>query len=304
LHTAAGRHDKTASHLTAFLAHKTFGQTRINELLDNHKSIAITKHNEQVNRNREILKRLILATCFLGVQEIRGHDESENSSNRGNYIKLAYFLAEFDEKIQTHLESATVFKGLSPDIQNDLIDSVGSVILAQIKTELQKCMYVSVLLDETSDVSCYSQLSTVIRYVNSNGAVCESFIRFSDVSKDRSAAAVSGLVVKELQEFDCLNKLIAQTYDGAAVMSGELNGVQAKVKEHAPDAIFIHCYAHRLNLVLSQAASSNAKCNVFFSTLGGLSTFFPTSSKRMSLLDDIVQGFQNLLQLGGAILLD
>jgi len=72
-------------------------------------------------------------------------------------------------------------------------------------------------------------------------------------------------------------------------MSGELNGVQAKVKEHAPDAIFIHCYAHRLNLVLSQAASSNAKCNVFFFTLGGLSTFFTTSSKRMSLLDDIVK---------------
>ena len=138
---------------------------------------------------------------LLRVQEIpfRGHDESENSSNRGNYIELAYFLAELDEKIQTHLESATVFKGLSPDIQNDLIDSVGSVIVAQIKTELQKCMYVSVLLDETSDVSCYSQLSTVIRYVNSNGAVCEGFIRFSDGSKDRSAAAISDLVVKELK---------------------------------------------------------------------------------------------------------
>ena len=90
-------------------------------------------------------------------------------------------------------------------------------------------MYVSVLLDETSDVSCYSQLSTVIRCVNSNGAVCESFIRFSDVSKDHSAAAISDLVVKELKEFDCLNKLIAQTYDGAAVMSGELNGVQANI---------------------------------------------------------------------------
>ena len=48
LHTAAGRHDKTASHLTVFLAHNTFGQTRINVLLDNKKSIAITKHNEQV----------------------------------------------------------------------------------------------------------------------------------------------------------------------------------------------------------------------------------------------------------------
>jgi len=36
LHTAAGRH-KTASHLTAFLAHNTFGQTRMNVLLDNQK---------------------------------------------------------------------------------------------------------------------------------------------------------------------------------------------------------------------------------------------------------------------------
>jgi len=101
--------------------------------------------------------------------------------------------------MQTHLESATIFKGLSPDIQNDLIDSVGSVILAQIKTELQKCIYISVLLDETSDVSCYSQLSTVIRYVNSNGAVCQSFIRYSIVSKDRSVATISDLVVKKLK---------------------------------------------------------------------------------------------------------
>ena len=57
-------------------------------------------------------------------------------------------------------------------------------------------------------------------------------------------------------------------------MSSELKGVQAKVKEHAPDAIFIHCYAHRLNLILSQAASSNAKCDVFFFHLGWFVHFF------------------------------
>ena len=43
---------------------------------------------------------------------------------------------------------------------------------------------------------------------------------------------------------------VAQSYDGAAVMLDELNGVQAKVKESAPDAIFIHCFTHKLNLVL------------------------------------------------------
>ena len=44
LHIAVGRHDKTASHLTALLAHNTFGQIGINLLLDNQKCIAITKH--------------------------------------------------------------------------------------------------------------------------------------------------------------------------------------------------------------------------------------------------------------------
>uniref|UniRef100_A0A1X7TFT3 DUF4371 domain-containing protein n=1 Tax=Amphimedon queenslandica TaxID=400682 RepID=A0A1X7TFT3_AMPQE len=46
-----------------------------------------------------------------------------------------------------------------------------------------------------------------------------------------------------------LNKLASQGYDGASVMSGQYNGVQAKIKEFAPQAIYIHCYAHVLNLV-------------------------------------------------------
>ena len=68
----------------------------------------------------------------------------------------------------------------------------------------------------------------------------------------------------QLTELGCLKKLIAQTCDGAAVMSGELNDVQAKVKDSAPDAISIHCLAHKLNLVLIQAALHIPKCNIFF----------------------------------------
>lgn len=43
---------------------------------------------------------------------------------------------------------------------------------------------------------------------------------------------------------------IAQCYDGAAVMSGVHNGIQEKFREEVPQAIYIHCHAHRLNLVL------------------------------------------------------
>ena len=149
-------------------------------------------------------------------------------------------------------------------------------------------LLLSVMVDETLVISCFSQLSTV-RYVNADGIVCERFIKFFDVNKDRSAAAIARLVVAQLTELGCLKKFIAQTYDGAAVMSGELNGVQAKVKDSAPDAIFIHCLAHKLNLVIIQATLLIPKCNIFFSTLGGLSSFFTSLSKRTAMLDDIVK---------------
>ena len=50
-------------------------------------------------------------------------------------------------------------------------------------------------------------------------------------------------------------KLIAQMYDGAANLSGSRNGVQARAKDHYPFAHFIHCYAHKLNLVIQKSCS-------------------------------------------------
>jgi hypothetical protein len=82
---------------------------------------------------------------------------------------------------------------------------------------------------------------------------------------------------------------VAQTYDGAAVMSGELNGLQTKVRGTFPNAMFIHCMAHKLNLVLSQPVSSIKECKVFFKTLNSFSSFFSMSSKRTHALDQEVK---------------
>ena len=55
-------------------------------------------------------------------------------------------------------------------------------------------------------------------------------------------------------------KLVAQCYDGASVMSGQHRGVQSIVKETYPNAHYVHCYAHQLNLILQQATSQNCQC--------------------------------------------
>ena len=72
-------------------------------------------------------------------------------------------------------------------------------------------------------------------------------------------------------------------------MSSELNGVQAKIKEKVPEAMFTHCYAHKLNLVLLHSAKCISECKAFFKTLEGLSAFFSKSTKRTRLLDDVVK---------------
>ena len=56
---------------------------------------------------------------------------------------------------------------------------------------------------------------------------------------------------------------MAQTYDGASVMSGEVNGLQTKIKSIAPQALLTHCYAHVLNLILSDACSAIYQIKVF-----------------------------------------
>ncbi len=57
---------------------------------------------------------------------------------------------------------------------------------------------------------------------------------------------------------------IAQCYDGAAVMSGVHNGVQEKFREEVPQAIYIHCHAHRLSLVLVDCVGNVKAVGDFF----------------------------------------
>ena len=106
------------------------------------------------------------------------------------------------------------------------------------------------------------------------------------MSADRLAPAIAGYVLGVLEKSHCVDKLVAQTYDGAAVMASELNGVQSKIKEKVPDAMFTHCNAHKLNLVLLHSAKCMPVCRMFFKTAEGLGAFFP---KRTHLLDDVVK---------------
>ncbi|XP_076836806.1 zinc finger MYM-type protein 1 [Brachyhypopomus gauderio] len=288
LSKSAHRHQNASSHLKATIRLKTFGGTRIELQLDEQQRREVVAHNEKVRKNRGILKRLINCVLFLGKQELpfRGHDEGAGSSNKGNYLELLDLVSEYDSDLSSHLATSTVFSGTSSKIQNDLISAVAGVLTDSMKEEVRKAPFVAVMLDETTDISNVAQMSYVLRYVTENG-VKERFFKFEDVTEDRGAEAIATRLLDFLQNYGCVDKVVAQCYDGAAVMASGLNGVQAKVKETIPQALFVHCYAHVLNLVMAQGASKIRECKIFFSHLSGLASFFSRSSKRTKILDDI-----------------
>lgn len=61
--------------------------------------------------------------------------------------------------------------------------------------------------------------------------------------------------------------IVGQSYDGAAVMSGRSSGLQAKIKDKFPAAIFTRCMAHKLNLALVDSCNDNQGVRVFLTTL-------------------------------------
>jgi hypothetical protein len=96
----------------------------------------------------------------------------------------------------------------------------------EIKNQIQSksSSYVAVLADETTDVSNLQQMVIVLRYVYQG----ELFERFWS-----SAENFSKSILHELKEIGISqDQLMAQSYDGANVMSGKNNGVQVRIMKH------------------------------------------------------------------------
>ena len=74
-----------------------------------------------------------------------------------------------------------------------------------------------------------------------------------------------------------------QCYDGASNVSGIHTGLQARIKEISPSAIYTHCYADVLNLVIVDTMSNNSIARDFFGTLQNLYVFIETCTKRHAM---------------------
>jgi len=134
-------------------------------------------------------------------------------------------------------------------------------------------------VDETKDLSRKEQLAILVRYVH--GSVIKERALGTYPMRSLTADALSTFIINKLHSLGLdWQNCVGQCYDGASVMSGWANGVQAKIHNQFPNAVYIHCYAHRLNLVLIDSISDMSELSDFFDTVQTLYNFISNAHTR------------------------
>ncbi|KAL2085060.1 hypothetical protein ACEWY4_020578 [Coilia grayii] len=139
------KHERSRAHMENCVKLAMVGRVSIATQLDDGHRIAVRRHNEEVDKNRHVLSKLIDCIKFCGAFELalRGHDESQCSDNPRIFRGLVDLLASIDYDLRQHLDNATVFKGTSKTVQNELLDCMLAVLRERIVEEVNAAQFVA-----------------------------------------------------------------------------------------------------------------------------------------------------------------
>lgn len=259
----------------------------------------LTQHtNEQYQRNLHVLSVIVRAVLFCGRQNIalRGHrdDQTSSSGNKGNFIALLDLIANFDERLNHHLEFGKKnCRYTSKTIQNQLITIIGNIIREEVTADLRvDDAVVSIIADEvTSKHSNQEILAVCLRFVtwlDKAPLIKEVFVDFCFL-KNATGLAIANAIKHSLASHNVdISKVRGQAYDGASAMSSDRCGVQARIRDSAPLAVYTHCRSHVLNLSIA----SSCKLPEIRNMIDGINSvflFYDLSPKRQRFLELILE---------------
>lgn len=290
-------HGNANYHKFAVERAKHFVRVMEGQTLDVIESINV-ENKKIAEENRKRLTAIVDTILFCGRQEmsLRGKQDSgeigiaEPARNDGNFRALLRFRARSgDEALKNHLLTQSIHTRAmytSSGIQNELIELCGNAIQEQLIKRVKQSGFFAVLADETQDISRHEQLALCLRYVDCSSGkavIREDFLEFVHV-EDVTAPALASTIIQRLKSFGLdLENLVGQGYDGAAVMSGRFRGVRRIIMDKYPRALFVHCAAHTLNLVLAHSCEIPMIRNCI-GTIKSIINFFRQSPLRDGLL--------------------
>ena len=180
---------------------------------------------------------------------------------------------------------------MSKTIENELICLCGEEIVTDVISEVKESRAFSILADEVRDCSNTEQISFFIRYVDKSCQIREEYIQFLECESGTSGQELYLKIVNAIRNLSLeIINLRGQGYDGAGNMAGKKSGVSSRILKLNDKALYVHCFNHRLNLVIAKSCNIQKVRNLM-GIIKEISYFFNLLPKREQFLKDVKKLF-------------
>lgn len=295
-------HENSCGHKACYMQWKTFENSLQKGSAVDMRLGQIIK--DETEKWRQILRRILDVTLFLGERGLafRGNSHLLGHPRNGNFLGILELLSHYDPVLEEHLKKVRSSQEahkrlqvhyLSPDSQNEFIECCADQVRNAILKEREEAKYYALMVDATPDTAHVEQTVFILRYVSLTNAqgvsmyvIRERFLAFVDCNK-KTGEGIADLIRQTLAKHHIdLSDARGQGYDNGSNMKGQYKGVQARLLNDNPLALFSPCACHSLNLCGVQAAESCVEAVSFFGNVQKCFNIFSSSPARWEALQD------------------
>ena len=210
-------------------------------------------HMLEKQKARDMLYLILSSVRFLARQglALRGDHCSEES----NLTQLLRLRSECNPEMLQWLAKHSN-KHVSPENQNEMLQLMAHQVLRKILGDMHQSPFLTLMVDETTDVSNKEQLTLILRWVDSDFVVSEEFLGLYNLATANAQSIVDIISDTFLRLQISFSKLRGQCYDWCNTMAGAKGGEAAKIAQLEPRAVFTHCYGHALSLGVSDTVKT------------------------------------------------
>ena len=269
------KHAESKRHTNAVMRY-----TKFTSNVNVYKQVKSQKQTE-IDRNREVIKKLHRCLYFLVRQKWAVTE---------NFEAFVRFVADLGvEDLAWHLESppsddtsqSEKVTYLSSKSVGQMIENFGDVLERHCLASLGNNKF-ALLADESTDKANRSQLAIYCRW-NDNGTVSDHFMGLIEMGRTRAEDFMRAIQTFFVAKGVDIRNVRFMGFDGCATMSGTHKGLQRRMTNASPYAVYINCRNHRLALCLKHLTKTYPLLCDVDNTLMSLYNLFEYSPQKMSV---------------------